>query len=301
MNSEIILRRIQCRCPICDALADSIGEKIGRWRPRPYHLARCSTCALSFVTDPDTDFAAIYDADYYRGNGADPLIDYEGEVETPNASPREYELRGLTRYAKSLRSIEAGDRWLDFGCGMGGFVAYLRAQQIDAFGYDEGYGALQAQRRGLPVLANEELEALAGTFAVVSAIEVLEHVLDPLDTIRRISRLLRPGGIFLYTTGNAEPFRGRLSQWSYVVPEIHVSFYEPQTMRILFSQADLIPLQPVRRAVLADVIRYKIMKTLRLRRRGLVDRILPWPILTSVADRRFQISSMIASKKATAS
>ena len=61
----------------------------------------------------------------------------------------------------------------------------------------------------------------------MTAIEVLEHTLDPLAELRRIRALLRPGGLLLLTTGNAAPFASRLTQWPYVIPEIHVSFFEP--------------------------------------------------------------------------
>jgi SAM-dependent methyltransferase len=286
------------RCPICGSVATPAGHKVGRWRARPYHLARCAACAFAFITDPDTDFADIYNADYYRGRGADPLVHYETDITAPQDSSRAYELAGLVDYARAAVSLRPQERWLDFGSGLGGFVEHLRRVDIQAYGYDEGYAAGEALGRGVPMLSGDALAQAEGTFGVVSAIEVLEHVLDPLDTMHRIARLLRPGGLFLYTTGNAAPFRKRLTQWSYVVPEIHVSFYEPRTMRTIFERTGLVPLQPVRRSALHKVIRYKIMKNLNLARGGVLDRFLPWPLLTNIADRRFQISSMVLAVKA---
>ena len=65
---------------------------------------------------------------------------------------------------------------------------------------------------------------------MVTAIEVIEHTLDPLAELRTIRGLLRPGGLLFLTTGNAAPFASDLLRWSYIVPEIHVSFFEPDTL-----------------------------------------------------------------------
>jgi 2-polyprenyl-3-methyl-5-hydroxy-6-metoxy-1,4-benzoquinol methylase len=49
------------------------------------------------------------------------------------------------------------------------------------------------------------------TFDLVTAIEVIEHIVDPIDTLRTIARPLKPGRAHA-DTGNAEPFRGRLAR-----------------------------------------------------------------------------------------
>ena len=77
-------------------------------------------------------------------------------------------------------------RWLDFGCGNGGLVRYvLNHTGAQASGFEEGSIATAARELGIPILAAEALADQAGAFDVVTAIEVIEHTLDPLAELRR--------------------------------------------------------------------------------------------------------------------
>ena len=75
----------------------------------------------------------------------------------------------------------------------------------------------------------------------MTAIEVLEHTLEPLAELRRIRKLLRPGGLLFLTTGNAAPFASDLLRWSYIIPEIHISFFEPSTLEYALHAAGFRP------------------------------------------------------------
>ena len=47
-------------------------------------------------------------------------------------------------------------------------------------------------------------------------------------------------GLLFLTTRNAAPFRKRLSSWRYVVPDVHVSFFEPTTLAVALEVAGFI-------------------------------------------------------------
>ena len=122
-------------------------------------------------------------------------------------------------------------RWIDFGCGNGGLVRYLRQHEnVDAVGYEEGAITGRAAEMGIPVSGRAALTDWAGTADVVTAIEVLEHTYDPVAELRTMRTLLRPGGLLFVTTGNALAHARHLEKWRYVVPEIHISFFEPRTL-----------------------------------------------------------------------
>jgi hypothetical protein len=108
--------------------------------------------------------------------------------------------------------------------------------------------------------------------------------------------LLKPGGIFFYTTGNAQPFRDRLPTWRYVIPEIHVSFYEPATLAQALTLAGFQPFITTELAGWHDIIRYKILKGLGVHQRSRFERWLPWKLLTWLADRRLRITAHPAAR-----
>ena len=136
-----------------------------------------------------------------------------------------------------------------------------------------------------------QLNALRGRFDVITAIEVLEHLVDPLAELRRIRSLLADGGVFFYTTGNAAPYRNRLNRWRYVIPEIHVSFFEPRTLELALRKCGF---DAEFRGFLPgyeDVIRFKILKNLGRKRRSPLEALVPWNLLSRAVDRRFGITA----------
>jgi hypothetical protein len=134
------------------------------------------------------------------------------------------------------------------------------------------------------------LESSSGSFDVVTAIEVIEHTIDPVGELVRMRELLRPGGLLLMTTGNAAPYRKDLSAWRYVVPDVHVSFFEPSSLAVALDKAGFACEFVGFRRGWADVIRFKVLKSLGVRRDNLLWKAVPWKIASRVVDLRLKPS-----------
>lgn len=279
-------------CPVCHSHTVDAGSKRSAWSGQTFSLRRCASCDFAFVANPRVDYEALYDDDYYRGRGADPLVDYVDEIEHRDTTIRRYEWRGIYRVVSGLVPMGPAVRWLDYGCGVGGLVEFARSQGVaHAVGFEQGWSVSRLEERGVPHLSADELEQSAGSFDVVTAIEVLEHTTDPVGELIRIRKLLRPGGLLFLTTGNAAPYRKDLPAWRYVMPDVHVSFFEPGSLALALEKAGFDSDTVGYRPGWDDIIRFKVLKSLGVRRDKLRWKAVPWGIAARVVDLRLKPSA----------
>ena len=105
-----------------------------------------------------------------------------------------------------------GARVVDVGCGGGILTETLAAAGASVVGMDQSELTLAVARRhaarsGLAIdyrlQTVEQLAAReAGTFDVVTCLEMLEHVPDPAAVVAACARLLKPGGHAIFSTIN---------------------------------------------------------------------------------------------------
>ena len=101
--------------------------------------------------------------------------------------------------------LRPDSRLLDLGCGRGGLVEQIDHPPIQIVGLDPDWGSLVEHR--LPAMpraagASRDLPFAAGTFDLVFCSWLLEHLADPQRDLNEISRVLRPGGVFVFITPN---------------------------------------------------------------------------------------------------
>jgi SAM-dependent methyltransferase len=74
---------------------------------------------------------------------------------------------------------------------------------IDLAEYAVEQTRLSAPRAQAHVMTAADLSAFAdGQFNAVVALHLVEHLPDPADTLRQVNRILKPGGLWLFTTPN---------------------------------------------------------------------------------------------------
>jgi SAM-dependent methyltransferase len=311
-------------CRLCGSTHTRLhGRKAGEFIRREFEFRVCSDCGFMFV-EPFSGFE-IYNDAYYRGHGPDPYVDYETEYRDWRRTDRVLEFDDLARIATRYLELHAPDnsklqipnskltapgavRWLDFGCGAGGLLKYLREQStlagrpLELTGHDVGsYAELLARVDGFRIL---DLEALQrepdASFDVISMIEVVEHLPAPLEALRLVARLLKPGGLLLLTTGNLDSAAAREAgiHYRYCAPEIHVSLFNPRCLAQLYRRVSLEP-YPVR---YDGTVKFKVVKTLRHRPllRALARVALRFPPVVRWIDTRYGVSAMPCAVKPVA-
>jgi len=137
-------------------------------------------------------------------------------------------------------------RVLDIGCAIGSLLAKLRERGwettgVEISGPQAEYCRLKRQLdvRNLPL---EENHFPAGSFNVILASHLIEHLNDPADLVREVHRILVPGGHFLVTTPNIAGFQARLfrDRWRSAIFD-HIYLFSVKTLsRLLREQGFVI-------------------------------------------------------------
>ncbi|OLC60476.1 MAG: hypothetical protein AUG14_04625 [Candidatus Rokubacteria bacterium 13_1_20CM_2_68_19] len=109
-------------------------------------------------------------------------------------------------------ALDSAERLVDVGCGVGNLIGVARGRCQTVHGCDVSEVAVvEACGRGvIGVCADLNTGALpyrSGAFDRATCLEVIEHVIDPLQLLRELHRVLRPAGRLILTTPNIRYFR----------------------------------------------------------------------------------------------
>lgn len=181
-----------CKTPDCEIVYDL--NRAESLEDVPGLVARCRSCPMWFklLSDP-AGIPEEYPGEY-------------GEDDLATA----YLASGAARafFRETLANLEARPqdhpRLLDIGAAQGALLQEALRLGFDAEGIDRCESNVQSARaKSLVVtpLAAEHLEA-EESFDVVTMMDILEHLPDPLLVLRAVHRALKPGGELVVYTPN---------------------------------------------------------------------------------------------------
>jgi SAM-dependent methyltransferase len=221
----------QASCPTCDGegfvcVAEGVRDhEYGA--PGSWCWLRCTGCSLIRL-DPmptDAELARAYPPDYHAHVAANSRL-----TRALQAASDWLAARTLAAQLPENGAI------LDVGCGAGRLLeAVGRRGDHRLFGVEtDSEAAASARSRGVEVFVGE-LEAAPFAEASLDAIvlrHVLEHVRDPIETLRSALRLLRPGGLLLGELPNHRSLDAWLfgSCWGGGHAPRHLWHFEPDSL-----------------------------------------------------------------------
>jgi SAM-dependent methyltransferase len=208
--------------------------------PGRFELIGCDDCGHEFLNEK---FPAETLRDLYSNYYPRSYLDLESHRPYEEANGFGAWLAG--EGASPFRWVPRDVRVLDIGCGFGESLGYYRSRGCDAYG-------VEADENIRRVADRFDYKVHVGLFDAsvyephyfdfVTMGQVIEHVDDPIETLRGVARVLKPGGRAILSTPNSKGLGARLfgGRWAHWHAPYHLQFFSRRSMELSAQQAGLV-------------------------------------------------------------
>ena len=217
-------------CPVCGKFPEQPDPVVSRNETRTYR--RCEDCGMvymSFTTFEDKVYEKSYFFEDYKKQYGKT---YEEDFESIKA-------QGLRRVSiiKAMTGSGAGNL-LDIGCAYGPFLAAASDKKFNPFGTDISEDAVSyiqtklkmpAVCSAFPEIDTAEEFGIA-QFDAVTMWYVIEHFKDLGSVLRKVSSLVKKGGVFAFSTPSGEGISAVSDKDHFyqISPTDHYTVWEPR-------------------------------------------------------------------------
>jgi len=224
------------KCILCKS--NKIIKKfvINRFEPQ-FIIYECKNCGFQFKNPEKVKVDRYYSRDYYEGRA---LYSYVDERKNEKAFRIVWKSR-IKKWMNLEKTEVKGKNFLDVGCSFGGLMLVAKEKGYKAYGvevskYSGKYAAKRFGKKYIMIGNIEKLRLPATFFSIVSLIEVIEHLSNPVKAIQNIYRSLRRGGILIIQTANMAGLQARLAgkNYHYYLPG-HFSYFSAKNLKQLLK------------------------------------------------------------------
>ena len=232
-------------CPICGAaLARVLGARGGRAHREgkgvETRVVRCTECHCVYqrptLLPEFNPYAEYSPEDYFQHH---------------NSQQKNLQGQQLASFAESV--LGQPGKMLELGCGRGELLrgAANRGWEVRGIEMTEAFARIAREEHGIDIecVRVEEAEMLRESYDAILLAAILEHLYEPVQTLRRVREALRPGGLvfidvpnecsLMSRVGNAY-MRARGTDWavnlSPTFPPYHVVGFCPMSLRQLLER-----------------------------------------------------------------
>lgn len=194
-------------------------------------LRSCARCELYLSACSSTQFLNALEGKWGLARTLDPEPKSMRRLRTR----RYHDWLIARRLLKQIDHV----KHLDVGCATGTNVQIFAELGLDACGVDPSeQPILLGQNAGRKLFKGtlDEVNFPSESFDLISSYEVIEHIPTPVEFLREITRVLKPGGVLILGTGNFDSWTRRLrrDRWDFfnlIEHGGHICFYSPNTFK----------------------------------------------------------------------
>lgn len=230
-------------CPVCGA-EGKVRQRHSRWEIR-----HCKWCDFAYVWPPmpPEEHREFHGPQFFKRYYSEPISEFyarKGPLYFRERAKKNWFLDFFTRYVPSgsLLDIGAGQGMFDYLARERGFEISMVELCPPVVEYHRSQGV--ALYEGYP----EDMDFADESFNGVAMWHSLEHVFDPLKTLRQVARVLKPGGHLVGALPNWHGLGTRLRlalKHPLFDPEtdheLHFSYFSARALRRAFLRAGLEP------------------------------------------------------------
>lgn len=224
-------------CNLCDSTDAPVLFEAGV--AQASRIVKCRQCGLMYASPraklPDQDEIKDYDPEFTKRARETSRDRYEKE----ELQVRDYrDTRAFLNKAYPDRG-----RLIEIGCGMGFLLAQFRKDgwQVEGIEPNKGFCQFIEEYHGInarPTIL-EEAKLADASVDVVIMLHVIEHVPDPLSSLREIHRVLKPDGTLILETPRYDSLMFKLLRHRErsVSCDGHIYFFTTGTLRAISRKA----------------------------------------------------------------
>lgn len=146
--------------------------------------------------------------------------------------------------------VQPPGRLLDIGCGPGFFLDEARRGGWEVAGVEPSRWARTFAQERLDLAQVWEgsyervSQLVAGSYDVVTAFDVIEHILEPERLLAAFQHVLRPGGVLVLTTPQFDSLVARIAgrRWYCIFPA-HLHYFSTLSLQSLLERYALTPMR----------------------------------------------------------
>ena len=219
---------IRIKCPACNS-----GATFFSFKKDGYAILQCTICGTMFVKNiPSAEVLS----DIYNNSG---YYDLEKE-------PAERIRREARRRLKILNRWKSNCTYFEIGCARGLQLDVAQKKGFTTYGIElSKENVMICQDKGHRVICGYLEDALdmkpMEGFQVISCLDVIEHVPDPISFLKLATSMLSEDGVFILSTPNYSGIIAKVLKKKdpYMTPPEHLNFFSLQGIRNLCKQVGL--------------------------------------------------------------
>lgn len=226
-------------CNLCGSKSFGVvWNDVTTWEhPGRFRVVRCNKCGLVFLNPRPTE---EHIKRFYSKEG------YWGRDLEKDTLPVNWKEERKWRYGPLYRGIfkrRKKGSILDIGAGTGMFLSKFKETGWQVQGTEFSMDVAQFAKRSFSIHLKVgdflKLKFEPKRFDVVTITTVLEHVYKPKETLRKIHRILKPGGLLVVTVPNIDSIGAKIfrSEWYALDPPRHLYQFSVKTLEKMLNQA----------------------------------------------------------------